>query len=414
MVFGASQSLWQMLRSIAGLVSPSRFPTAPGRDKNSTMKAIVMRTHGNLDVLVYEDFPSPLPAKKSHVVIDIVAAGCNPVDFKMRKNPIADWVYPKPKILGSDMAGIVHSVQSEIGTGKFQIGDRVFGMLPLLGSCYGGYAERCCVDENILAKAPDNVLLVDLAVMPLVACTVVQAFRPVIAAFKGKENMKGLKCFIQAGSGGVGCLAVQYCANVLGMTVATTCSPRNFELMLSLGASQCIDYHTEKVEDVLQDCDVFLDTLGYQFEKLALGKSSKLMRKSGPHCSHYIRIASSPHESNGTFNMSGDPLGLSIPEARLDRVASGFSKQFLSKMNVFSRVKYHFVFVKPEAAAIEEIGAAMSAGLIRAVTQEAIPLSDARRAHDLLESGHVTGKIALIVNEPVVSGERSKFSVSNP
>jgi len=64
-----------------------------------------------------------------------------------------------------------------------------------------------------IAKAPDNISLEELASLPLVGCTIIQAIKPVIKSFHG--DLKGKKCFIQGGSGGVGVFAIQYCANVL-------------------------------------------------------------------------------------------------------------------------------------------------------------------------------------------------------
>lgn len=116
---------------------------------------------------------------------------------------------------------------------NFKKGDRVYGMLPLLGSKYGAYAEKCCIDESILSLAPLNIPLVQVSSFPLVASTVIPPLKTVVKAFDG--NVAGKKCFIQAGSGGVGNFAIQYCAKHLGMYVSTTCSPRNFELVKSLG-----------------------------------------------------------------------------------------------------------------------------------------------------------------------------------
>ena len=139
-------------------------------------------------------------------------------------------MYRKPKIIGSDFAGVV--VNAPDGS-KFKKGDRVYGMLPLLGTKYGAYAQKCCIDESILSIAPPDIPLVHLSSFPLVACTVIPPLKAVVKAFEG--NVAGKKCFIQAGSGGVGSFAIQYCAKHLGMYVSTTCSPRNFELVKSLG-----------------------------------------------------------------------------------------------------------------------------------------------------------------------------------
>ena len=170
-----------VMRMAAGLVAPHRFPPSPQPDVTKLMSAVVMKKHGGVEVLQYQDFPSPLPTTPHHVLVEIAATGVNPVDVKMRKGPIADFMYPKPKIIGSDIAGIV--IQASANS-MFHVGQRVFGMLPLLGTVFGGYAARCCVDERILAPAPDNVRLRDLAVLPLVTCTLIQALRPVLQSYQ--------------------------------------------------------------------------------------------------------------------------------------------------------------------------------------------------------------------------------------
>ena len=382
------------MRSLLGVWAPSRFPPAPTMSKDTNMKAVVMYQHGSPDVLQYKDFPAPIPNGKQ-VLCSVIGAGLNPVDFKMRKGPILDTIYPKPKIIGSDFAGIVKSAPPQ---SKFKPGDRVFGMLPLLGSNFGAYAEYVCLDEKILALAPDNVDLESLAVIPLVACTVVQAMRPVVKCYG--DSIKGKKILIQAGSGGVGTLAIQYCANVLGMYVITTASPANFDLLKSLGASELINYHDETIQDRVKGIDVFLDTMGYVYEDTVFKKDCTILRKEGKLPSYYIRIASSPYGDNASkYNLSSDPLGLAIKEARLDRMASGFCKSFLSNASLsFSLIKYHFVLVYPDVNALNEIADAMKKGLIRAIIQERIPIKDAKMAHTILEGGHVVGKL-LLLNE---------------
>lgn len=389
------------MRSILEFGYPSRFPPSPVKGQDM-MSCVVMRNHGPPSMLEYEEsFPAPLPAKMTkQISIDIVAAGCNPVDFKLRKGPIPNVLFPKPKIIGADFAGIVRKIPH--ANSKFRIGQRVFGMLPVLSSPFGSYASQCCADESRIAAAPHNVELTDLASIPLVACTVIQALRPVIAAFGGKENCKDRKCFIQAGSGGLGTFAVQYCAKVLCMQVATTASPEHSDLLHSLGAYRVIDYKKEKWWAALEDYDVFFDSMGYKYEAIVLAPNSKILRKSGAFPSHYIHIAASPYgdQCNHCPKLTSDPLGLAIPESRLDRVLVGYAKQLYSQFLSTSNVKYHFIFVEPDAAALEETAAAMASGKIRAVIQQVLPLQDAWRAHELLEECHVTGKIVLRIRDP--------------
>ena len=69
----------------------------------------------------------------------------------MRRNNIPSIVYPKPKIPGSDIAGIVEDAPDASG---YQKGDRVFAMLPLLGTMFGGYAEYVALPSDQFHHIP--------------------------------------------------------------------------------------------------------------------------------------------------------------------------------------------------------------------------------------------------------------------
>lgn len=280
---------------------------------------------------------------------------------------------------------------------SFHVGQKVFAMLPLLGSTFGAYAQYCCVDESLVAAAPDNIPLVDCATLPLVACTILQGLRPVRADY-GDANLKGKKCYVAAGSGGVGTFAVQFCAKVLGMEVATSCSPRNMQLMQSLGASVVLDYHSQPIVDHIHHYDVFIDCLGYMHEDLIFGRKDAQILN--PHHSHYIRIASSPYgaQAERVPTYGKDPLGMAVPEARVDRLVSGFFRQTWSHWFPHG-IRYHFVLVVPDKRSLEEVAHAVEAGLITPVIQQRFPLSQAAAAQTLLEEGHVTGKLVLVVND---------------
>jgi alcohol dehydrogenase len=233
----------ELFRWLTTLLMPKRFPPTPLPCPSKSMAAVVMKSHGGPGAMEFcEEVPAPTPPPKArYVTVDILAAGVNPVDFKLRVGPIASFLLPKPKILGSDFAGIVAAVPHN---SRFHVGQRVFGMLPLLGSRFGAYASRCCIQEENLCVAPAGVPLRELAVVPLVACTILQSIRPFVRRC-GDTGTVGKKCLIQGASGGVGTFAVQYCANVLGMHVVASCSTQHHSLMFQLGASEVIDYRTE-------------------------------------------------------------------------------------------------------------------------------------------------------------------------
>ncbi len=93
--------------------------------------------------------------------------------------------------------------------------------------------------------------------------------------------------------------------------------------------------------------------------------------------------------------MSGDPFGMAIPEARLDRIIRGYLRSMFS---ILGKVRYHFVLVYPESDALQETKQAIIDGQIRPIIHQKFPLSEASVAHQLLEERHTKGKIILINN----------------
>jgi len=399
-----------MFRWVGSYFAPTRFPPPPIQDESHLMKAVILREHGGPEVMEYIDFPTPKPPQGSKdIVVDIVAAGINPVDCKLRQGPAANFLYPKPKIVGGDMAGIVSFAPEG---SAFKKGQRVFAMLPLLCSTFGSYAEKCCVAEDILCLAPSNYSLVDLATIPLVATTVIQAMRPVKEAFPG-DILKSKKIFIPNGSGGVGTFAIQYCANELGMQVTTSCSSKNMALCKSLGAQEVIDYKTTDFAEVIRDYDVVLDSMGFKNEETILYGNKHILKpstKENP--TFYLRIASSPHgkSQKEESDFPPDPLGWTIPESRIDRVIGSFTKQYLANhFNILPNgIRYYFILVVSEKPALEEVRQAIEKGTIKPVIQERIPLSEAVRAHEIQEDGHVTGKLVLVVNSELEGRETAQ------
>ncbi len=174
--------------------------------------------------------------------------------------------YKFPLILGHDVAGTVIGIGSKVS--RFKVGDEVFARPADFG--IGTFAEFIAVNENDIAIKPKNISFEEAASVPLVALTVWQAF------VEKAKLTKGQKVFIQAGSGGVGTIAIQL-AKHFGATVATTTSANNFELVKSLGADIVIDYKTQHFETILKDYDLVLNS---QDEK-TLQKSLRILKPGG-------------------------------------------------------------------------------------------------------------------------------------
>ena len=97
------------------------------------------------------------------------------------------------------------------------------------------------------------------------------------------EPLKGKRILIQAGSGGVGSFAIQYCKHILGMYVLTTCSTKNISFVKSIGADFVIDYTKIEFDCGVADigatnCDVVLDCKSYLYEKRTFCPDSKVLK----------------------------------------------------------------------------------------------------------------------------------------
>ena len=106
------------------------------------MKAVRIHEYGGPEVLVYEDVAKPEPAPEQ-VLVRVEAATVNPVDVAVRENRFPTPRRP-PKILGSDGAGVVEQVGSDVSTVKR--GDAVFFSGLGIGS-EGSYAEYVLIAE---------------------------------------------------------------------------------------------------------------------------------------------------------------------------------------------------------------------------------------------------------------------------
>ena len=148
------------------------------------------------------------------MLIEVHSASINQLDVKLKDGEFKLLLpYKFPLILGHDVAGIVIKVGSKVS--RYKVGDEVFARPADFR--IGTFAEYIAIDEHDVALKPKNVSMEQAASIPLVALTVWQAFVE-------KANLKkGQKVFIQAGSGGVGTIAIQL-AKHLCATVATTTS----------------------------------------------------------------------------------------------------------------------------------------------------------------------------------------------
>lgn len=126
------------------------------------MKAIRIHSYGNADQMKLEDAPMPA-CESGGLLVRVVAAGVNPVDWKLRNGVMAK-ALPKqfPITLGQDAAGIV--VEAGSATSGFNPGDEVFFYADFMHG--GTYAEYVAVDAAQVALKPATVPFAAAAALP--------------------------------------------------------------------------------------------------------------------------------------------------------------------------------------------------------------------------------------------------------
>jgi alcohol dehydrogenase len=206
-----------------------------------TMKALVLRRHGDLqDLEVATDYPVP-QATDGHVVIRVKASSFNYHDvFTMRGMPGIK--VPLPVIVGLDMAGEI--VEVGAGVAPWKVGDRVLvnplnKKKGLMGEMLdGGMAEYCLVAADQLVAMPDGVSFAEAASLPVAYGT---AHRMLITH---NTIRKGDRVLVLGASGGVGTGCV-ILAKLLGAEViACASSEDKLRRLKDMGADEAINYKT--------------------------------------------------------------------------------------------------------------------------------------------------------------------------
>jgi NADPH:quinone reductase-like Zn-dependent oxidoreductase len=207
----------------------------------TTMRALLLRQHGDLDQLqVVDDHPMP-NAGAGEVVIRVRASSFNYHDvFTVKGMPGIK--VPLPVVIGLDMAGEV----SEIGTGVtgWSIGDRVLvnplnKQRGLMGEMMdGGMAQYCRVGADQLIRMPDTVGFEQAASLPVAYGT---AHRMLITHNTVKA---GDRVLILGASGGVGTGCVLLAKMLGAEVIACAGGEEKMQRLRDMGADHVIDYKT--------------------------------------------------------------------------------------------------------------------------------------------------------------------------
>lgn len=330
------------------------------------MKAFIINKYSKDEPLHLTDIPTP-SIEENEVLIEIHSAGLNQLDSKIKSGEFKLILpYKIPLILGHDLAGIVLKTGSKVT--RFKVGDEVYARVADFH--IGTFAEYIAVNENDLALKPKNISMEEAASIPLVGLTVWQAFE------KAKLR-KGQKIFIQAGSGGVGSIAIQL-AKHFGATVASTTSTKNVEMVKTLGADVVIDYKKENFADRVKDYDMVLHS---SRDKKVIEESLRLLKSGG------ILIT-----------LAGPPTPEFAQELKLPWYLRILMKLLSATPMKLSRklgVVFYFLFMKADGRQLSEITSLIEKGVIRPVIDKIFPFEQTNDALAYVETGHARGKVVV-------------------
>lgn len=330
------------------------------------MKAFLIDRYGKKETGHIDDVPTP-PLRDDDVLIRVHAASVNALDTKIRRGEFKVILpYRLPLILGNDLAGTVEHVGA--GVSQFEPGDEVYARPD--DDRIGTFAEFIAVSAASVALKPQNLTMVEAASLPLVALTAWQVL------VETAQLKPGQKVFIQAGSGGVGTVAIQL-AKHLGAFVATTTSTPNVAWVKDLGADVVIDYRQQDFATALRDYDVVLNSLG----KDELARSLQILKPGG----HLISISGPPTPAFATAR------GLAWPLKQVMRLLShGIRSKAKQK-----GVTYSFVFMRADGAQLGTITSLVESGAIVPVIDRVFPFEDTQGALAHVENGRAKGKVVV-------------------
>jgi NADPH:quinone reductase-like Zn-dependent oxidoreductase len=343
-----------------------------------TVRAIVMREHGGPEVLREEDFPDPVP-RPGEALVRVRACALNHLDLWTRKGQ-AGRGPDLPHVLGCDVAGEIAALPAPVD--GLAVGQRV--MLSPGTSCgrcrmclsgedsscrayrilgaqvHGGYAElvRCPV-ANVI-PIPDAVAFEDAAAFPLVFLT---AWRMLVVRAR---LSRGEDVLVWAAGSGVGMASIQI-AKVLGARViATAGSAEKLARARELGADETIDHHRQDV----------------------VGEVRRLTGKKG------VEVVV---EHTGAATWERSILSLAHRGRLVTCGATTGAEGRTELRHLFAKqLTLHGSYMGSKADLLDA-APLFFAGKLRPVVHEVVPLSEARRAHEIMEASGHFGKIVLRV-----------------
>jgi putative PIG3 family NAD(P)H quinone oxidoreductase len=296
------------------------------------------------------------------VLVKVAAAGVNFPDVMQRRGS-----YPPPPgasdIPGLEIAGVVVAIGA--GVTELDLGDQVCALVS-----GGGYAEYCAAPAAQCLPVPDNFDMVRAAAIP-------ETFFTVWTNLVDRGELQvGQWVLIHGGSGGIGTAAIQV-AHALGARVlATARTAEKCAVCEKLGAVRAINYAEEDFVEIAKNMtggagmDLIIDIVGGDYAV----RNLHALRPGG-------RLVQVAVQGGATPEI---PLFL-IMQKRLTLTGSTLRPRSVAEKGAIA------------AALKERIWPGMNAGELGPLVHATFQLSDAAKAHEMMESSAHIGKIVLTV-----------------
>jgi NADPH2:quinone reductase len=354
------------------------------------MKRVIVDHYGGPEALKVVDDDAPRPGT-GEVCVRVLAAGVSFTDSQLRAGTYLG--VPKPPFTpGYEVAGVVE----EVGPGctRLHVGDRVASL-----TVWGAYAERVCVREAEAVEVPHDLDPAQVTSLVLTYMTAYQLLHRMAKVETGESVL------VHGAAGRVGTAVLELGA-LEGLHFYGTASARDCAVVERYGAV-AIDYQHEdflsRVRELTGDgVDVALDGLG---GALSL-RSFRALNSDGRLVvfGHYSTLAGGRRSWRGWAEWYGATATVALWGAvsrrkvmayRIQRLHKGYQwfPMSIGRAPLVGGGPRNAVWFRED---FDALLALLRAHKIYPIVAERMPLSEARRAHELLGSSAAKGKLVLV------------------
>ena len=328
------------------------------------MKAIVIEKDKSL---IWKEVENPI-LKAGEVLVQVHAAAVNRADLMQ-----VDGCYPPPpgcpEWPGLEISGVIKELTPEAEkAGKWKIGDKVCA---LLGG--GGYAEFAAVHHSMLMPVPNGLSMIEAAALPEAFAT---AYLNLFIEGGAKEGQTFL---MHAGASGLASVVIPM-AKAFGLRVITTVLTEELAKSIEhLNADVVVDTSKESIVDVLKREEEAGHPLNLAIDCLGSARVGECFPYVAYGC-RWIMIAT----------LAGDISDVNMRTMYVKNIRL-----------IGSTLRSKTVEVKGQILSnlVKDVWPKVESGEIRPTIYEVLPITEAKKAHQLLEHGKSVGKVVLTVTE---------------